>query len=211
MMTVAVLAGCTTDPYETGDSELSHVTADFVEAYTDADSKIYAMLTDEGEMLRLSKPLSVTGDAMADTLLRCKTYYDRMEGEMAMVRSMSLVPTPHISEPADTLRRDPLNISAAWVATNGKYVNLTLRLKTGQSNGEAVRHAVCVVRDSIVGDMTHLTLHHDQKGAPEHYTEEVYISLRTSEIETKYVTIHTNTYETSDFTRCLTLPDGTER
>lgn len=211
MIAVVLLTACANDPYETGDGIYSYVTADFVEAYTDADCKISTMLTDDGRMLRFEQPFVTGKDGVPDSIYRCMAYYDHLEGDRAKVRSLSLVPTPHITEPSDTLLRDPLEITAAWLAKNGRYVNLSIRYKTGLIKGESVRHNVCVVKDSIVGDTMHLTLHHDKKGTPEHYTEDAYISLRTTEIETKYVTIHTNTYEKTDFTRNLTKPNGTGR
>lgn len=207
MAAVALFTACASDPYETGDGTYSHVTADFVEAYTDANCNINTMLTDEGRLLKFEEPFTAGKDGVPDSLYRCTAYYDIQEGDKVKVRSLSLVPTPHITEPADTLLRDPLDITAAWVAKNGRYVNLSIRFKTGLVKGEAVRHLVCVVKDSIVGETTHLTLHHDQNGTPEHYTEDSYISLRATEIDTKYVTIHTNTYEKTDFTRSITMPD----
>lgn len=208
MAAALLLTACATDTYETGDGEYSHVSADFVEAYTDGDCNINSMLTDDGRMLRFEQPFTAGKDGVPDSLYRCTAYYDVTDGDKVKVRSLSLIPTPHISEPADTLLRDPLDMTAAWVAKNGRYVNLSIRFKTGLIKGESVRHFVCVVKDSIVGDTTHLTLHHDKKGTPEHYTEEAYLSLRATEIDTKFITIHTDTYEKTNFTRSLVMPDG---
>lgn len=43
-----LLESCTTEPYDSGDGELSYMRADFVEANTDSEKNVVSVKTDDG-------------------------------------------------------------------------------------------------------------------------------------------------------------------
>ena len=62
------LAACTIDAYEKGEGEYSLLTAELVEAYVDNDKHVSHVVTDQGERLTLTSPLTAQWIETPDTM-----------------------------------------------------------------------------------------------------------------------------------------------
>ena len=201
------LISCTQDGYEKGDGKYSNMRGDFVEAIVGADKTIVSLLTDDGETMPLSQPYSAKWITTPDTVYRCMLYYNKVrEGNgsySAEPISIGEVPCPKIvslTELESVMKNDPVNFESAWMSKTGKYLNLSLILKTGTQEGLESVQKLRVVQDTILTnpDSTStcfLHLYHDQGGVPEYYSAHVYASIITSPIPADSLRISINTYK----------------
>ena len=182
-------SACKTDAYESGDGRLSYVRADFVEANTDAEKKVFSAQTDDGLKLWLSPTLTAKWISTADSTYRALLYYNtadsiKTEGTVKPV-AISQVLAPQVSKPkvvGQVYPTDPLTFESSWKSRNGRYYNLGLSVKTGTSDGETSAQTIGILyRGSTVcssGQHVHrLQLVHDQNKVPEYYTTRVYVSV----------------------------------
>ena len=106
---------------------------------------------------------------------------------------------PNTLKDGETLHTDPLTLESTWTSANGKYLNLSLLVKTGVEEGLDARQTLGIVISNVteLGDGTHhydLVFYHHQNGVPEYYTTRVYSSIPTSFFksgDTATLTIHT--------------------
>ncbi|WP_028896965.1 NigD-like C-terminal domain-containing protein [Prevotella sp. HUN102] len=199
-LVLAALAACENNPYESGDSGLSYLRTDFVEANTNADSRFVSALTDDGEALQLASPLSADWATTPDSTYRALLYYNK-KGETVSPIAISKVLVMDIkSADAVEVVEDPVKFNAAWLSKNRKYLNLGLGLKTGKVEGDTKLQSLGVVCDSVKtenGVQTHyLRLHHRQNGVPEYYTTKLYVSIPIAGFrQGDILQLRMNTYE----------------
>lgn len=177
------MVSCTVDPYESGDSSLSYLKAEMVDMHV-VDKVVKSVVNDADEKLEVSSAFLLPQKMEhADTTYRMMLYYNKVEKAPVDIKSIRLahVVNPAKKDKALTLADDPLKLISAWKAENGAYLNLSLGLMTGNAEDEDAIQKIAVVADSVVaadGSKTYyLTLHHDQDGIPEFYTQMVYVSI----------------------------------
>lgn len=192
-----LLAACTIDAYEKGEGEYSLLTAELVEAYVDNDKHVSHVVTDQGERLILTSPLTAQWIETPDTMYRALLYYDQVEEGKAEPRSFGWV---GVLTPRDSIKggmkSDPLYTESKWVAKNHKYLNLRLRLLTGSTDDEKARHSIGLMKDAASSTPGHarMVLYHDQGGMPEYYSMVTYASIPLDSIKADTLTIVVKTY-----------------
>lgn len=208
---------CTNESYDTGDGGLSYLCADFVEARTTSDTIITEVVTDDGAALSISRPLRPSWASVPDTLYRALFYYNK-NGNPVEPLAMSRVPViiPRIQK--DSLLTDPVGVESVWMSASGKYVNISLLIKTGIPDSVDARQWISVVysppapRRGVLqtdtnphtphrgaggpyGEADTLLLLHSQNCVPEYYTSRMYVSIPTAALPPHdVVNIRVNTY-----------------
>lgn len=181
---VSLLAGCTSDPYDSGDSSLSYMRADFVDAYTTEARTIETAMTDDGEMLSFDRKLSCEWAEKADSVYRALLYYN--VGTSSLSAPIAIKPVyvlrPFEPEEGEVVDTDPVEFESAWKSRNGGYINLGLYVKTGKADNIEARQSIGVACSNIVLNedgtrQVFLTFCHDQGGVPEYYSTRLYVSV----------------------------------
>lgn len=196
---------CTQDNYEKGEGKYSLMRGDFAEAHVDGNKKIDYILTDDGDRLPLTKLITTSWILTADTLYRCRLYYNKVEagaeGQQAEVVSIGQVPCPPFKSSSEMeVKTDPVKFGSIWRSKSGKYINLRLSLMTGISDDTASVHKLALIADTILvhPDNTstrRIRLHHDRHGMPEYYTTELFLSIPSDSIGADSLSILVNTYD----------------
>lgn len=75
VVAAALLASCTTEQYDSGDGKLSYLRSDFVEACTDAQSRMSSFTTDEQLSLLVEGTPKVSWMTTPDSTYRALVYY----------------------------------------------------------------------------------------------------------------------------------------
>lgn len=75
VVAVALFASCTTEQYDSGDGKLSYLRSDFVEACTDAQSRMSSFTTDEQLSLQVEGTPKVSWMTTPDSTYRALVYY----------------------------------------------------------------------------------------------------------------------------------------
>ena len=205
-------SSCSQDVYDKGEGKYSLMRGDFAEAKVNASRHIVSITTDDGDQLPLAEPYTAKWITTADTLYRCMLYYNKVENDqgspMADMISIAQVPCPTIvplSEFDKEMRTDPVKFESSWMSKSGKYLNVSLQVKTGVTDDTAAVQSLALICDTIMayptlvpGDTvrtTHLRLHHDQGNVPEYYSTQVYLSIPVPALGTDSVRISINTYD----------------
>ena len=202
LVAVGLMCGCTQDAYEKGEGKYSLLRGDFAEAIVNSSKQVTGIVTDDGDELALTIPYTAKWVTRPDTTYRCMLYYNKVENK-AEVLSMGQVPCPaikKISEIGNTLITDPVKFESSWMSKTGRYINLSILLKTGVTDDTAAVQSLALVSDTIITHpdntkIRHLILHHDQGNVPEYYSTQVYISIPTNRIDADSVRISVNSYD----------------
>ena len=151
LVSLLVVSACEHDFYETGDSELSYLHTDFVEARTNELGAFVSAKTDDGEELTLSPAVKSKWATRPDTTYRALLYYDRVEKGVTTSFALNpvLVLRPHLTFDLASVSTDPLGFESLWMSKNRKYLNLTLVLKSGQTDDKKSIQSLALVCDSI--------------------------------------------------------------
>lgn len=198
---LTVFISCEQDNYEKGEGRYSLMRGDFAELRIDADLRATTIVTDDLERLSLKEPYTAKWIARPDTTYRCLLYYNKVD-DKAEVISMGQVPCPPIvslDEFEEKVCTDPVKLESIWLSKSGKYLNMSLQLKTGHTDDTtAVQHLAFVSDTLLVNpDKTqtlYIRLHHDQGNVPEYYSIQSYVSLPTDKIPADSVRLIVNTY-----------------
>lgn len=197
-----LVVSCTVDPYESGDTSLSYLTAEMVDMHV-VGREVRSIVTDADEQLAVSSSYRLPENMEhRDTTYRMMLYYNK-EGnkpiELKSLRRAYVVKTSD-KQSSLTLHDDPVKLISAWKAQNSSYINLSLGLMVGNAENEDAIHKLGIVVDSVEamsdGSKTYyLTLHHDQDSIPEYYTQTVYVSVPLKECAVgDRICIKMNTY-----------------
>ncbi len=205
------LAACEVGGYDTEEGEYTYLTAEFVEAWAEADGSVARVETDGGDTLWLSPPATPSWVAATDTAYRAVLYYDWSGTSTVSPRSLSAVTTvrPIEAQRLDTVIADPVELESVWVSATGKYLNMGVYMKIGDTGDADLYHTVAILTDSVskAADgrtCAHLRLYHDQGGVPEYYSQKYYISVPRQSIPADSVTLQVETYD-GTVTRSLSL------
>lgn len=201
LVVVCLVYGCTQDVYDKGEGKYSLMRGDFAEAIVNSNKQITKIITDDGDELSLTTPYSAKWVTKADTTYRCMLYYNK-DGNQAEVLSIGQVSCPsviHLSDFNKDLVTDPVKFESTWMSKNGRYLNLSMYLKTGVTDDTAAVQSLAVISDTLIThtdnkQIRHLILHHDQGNVPEYYSTQVYISIPTERIDADSVRISINSY-----------------
>ena len=188
---VLFFIACTTDNYDTGDGKYSYLRADFVEAHSSEAGFIDYALSDTADSLSFSTPLSASWATKGDSIYRALLYYNKVDTG-ALPITISRVPILQIRTTTrpDTLKTDPVTFESIWMSSNRKYLNLSLSVKTGKSDGQTATQSIGLFRkEATAGHTLYLQLTHNQNGVPEYYSSHVYLSIPMNNISTG-TTIH---------------------
>lgn len=122
---------------------------------------------------------------------------------MAEPKGLSLVPTltaVPVGEMQVPVKTDPLQFESLWLATNRRYLNLSIIVLTGKADDEELQQTVALVQDSLVehadGKRTACyRLFHDQGNVPQYYSSQHYLSLPLSSIQADTLRLSIQTYD----------------
>lgn len=197
------LFSCTSDPYDTGDTSLSYMRADFSDVYTDGTGLACSAMTDDGDSIIFDNKFKCGWECKPDSVYRVLLYHNLLEGMSSSPIAMSQVYVlyPFTVTETTEMYTDPVVFESAWKSGNGRYLNLGLYLKTGQADGIDARHTIGVACEKIVvnddGTRTvYLTLYHEQNNVPEYYSTRLYASIPMSVFKHgDIIRISVNTYD----------------
>ena len=198
---ITVLCSCSKDAYEKGEGKYSLMRGDFAEAIVNSGKQVTGIITDDGDEFTLTTPYTAKWVTTADTTYRCMLYYNKI-GDKAEVLSMGQVPCVGVTPLSKFDRRlvtDPVKFESTWMSKSGRYLNLSLLLKTGITDDSTAVQSLAIVSDTVITQpdnkrIRHLVLHHDQANVPEYYSTQVYISIPTQRIDADSVRISINSY-----------------
>lgn len=192
MLTAVLTASCEHDSYDTGEGQYSRLHTDYVTIKV-RDNYVQSITTDEDKVLSLGREMKIDVEPK-DTTLRWLLYYNGTRRDEPQANNnnnnenIEIVGSNpmFLLKPIDrseviTMKTDPVTVTSVWMASNGKYLNLRLGLKTGNSDG-AAKHSVALVRSGVSGDVVYYTLYHDQADVPQYYTQEYFFTVETLEM-----------------------------
>ena len=203
VMSLLIVSACEHDFYETGDSELSYLHTDFVEARTNELSAFASATTDNGTQLTLKPAIKEQWAKRPDTTYRALLYYNKVENGITSSFAISPVAVlrPRLALDLPIVYTDPVGFESVWISKNHKYLNLTLILKTGKTEDEKAVQTLAIVCDSIKempsgGRSLYLRLYHHQNGVPEYYSKRVFTSIPLDGFNQKdSIYLNINTYK----------------
>ena len=193
---------CSQDVYAKGEGKYSWLRGDFAEAVVNSNQQVTKIVTDDGDELSLTAPYTAKWVSKADTTYRCMLYYNKVDNQAEVV-SMGQVPCANIALLSDfdkPLLTDPVKFESTWMSKTGKYLNLSLQLKTGVTDDSTAAQSLAIISDTLVKyadgkQIRHLILYHDQGNVPEYYSTKVYLSIPTNRIDADSVRISINSYD----------------
>ena len=199
---LSTLISCTQDAYEKGEGEYSLLRGDFAEAVVNSTKQVTKIITDDGDELFVTSPYTARWIAKADTTYRCMLYYNKVEGKADVV-SMGQVPCAAIvplSKFDKELKTDPVKFESTWLSKTGRYLNLSILVKTGATDDTTAVQSLAIVCDTLIThtdgkQIRSLILHHDQGNVPEYYSTQVYVSIPTNRIDADSIRISINSYD----------------
>lgn len=198
-----LLAGCQQEPYDTGDTSLSYLNAEMVSVHV-RGNEIVSIINDADNQLPVPPEIKVHESlAHNDTTYRMMMYYVREGNEEIKIVKSQMAMLMKISEDAAAkpYPTDPVIMTSAWMAPNGKHLNLSLGVKTSVQEDKEAAQTMALVTDSV--KMTeggrrrrYVTLSHDQATVPQFYTTTIYLSIPTDQyLEGDEIVFRVNTYE----------------
>ena len=199
---LSTLISCTQDAYEKGEGEYSLLRGDFVEAVVNSNKQVAKIITDDGDEMLVTSPYTAKWIAKADTTYRCMLYYNKVDGKAEVV-SMGQVPCAAImplSKFEKELKTDPVKFESTWMSKTGRYLNLSIQVKSGVTDDTTAVQSLAIVSDTLIThpdgkQIRSLILHHDQGNVPQYYSTQVYISIPTNRIDADSVRISINSYD----------------
>ena len=197
-----LFSSCTQDAYEKGEGEYSLLRGDFAEAVVNSNKQVAKIITDDGDEMLVTSPYTAKWIAKADTTYRCMLYYNKVEGKAEVV-SMGQVPCAAIvplSKFEKELKTDPVKFESTWMSKTGRYLNLSIQVKSGVTDDTTAVQSLAIVSDTLIThsdgkQIRNLILHHDQGNVPEYYSTQVYVSIPTNRIDADSVRISINSYD----------------
>lgn len=199
---LSTLISCTQDAYEKGEGEYSLVRGDFAEAVVNSSKQVTKIVTDDGDELFLTSPYTAKWVAKADTTYRCMLYYNKVDGkaEIVSMGQVSCVGVYPLSQFDKEFKTDPVKFESTWMSKTGRYLNLSIQVKTGTADDTAAVQSLAVVSDTLIThpdgkQIRSLILHHDQGNVPQYYSTQVYFSIPTDRIDADSVRISINSYD----------------
>ena len=196
------MASCQNDGYDTGDSAYSYITAELVLLHTNSNKAVAYATLDDGSQLQFSNTFGLKWAEEADADYRALLYYDKPLDGSTSVKARGVTPVPIVSiskpEKVEQMYTDPLGIESVWVAKNKTFLNMSLLLKSGSTDGDTQQTVGLVEqgRSTNADGKQHVVLemYHNQGGVPQYYTVQQYVSVSLTELNADVVEIQANTY-----------------
>lgn len=170
LLMMALLAACSGDDYYYPPVRLEYVTG-----YSDADARLQAIRTDDGELL----PVWKDGSGLSlspDSLIRMVTNYevtDKGTTVYAAVAAIAPLPLPAGSF-TDGIQTDPADVQSIWMGWN--YLNIVLAVK-GQNGVHRFHFIEDSVQEGSNRTDVYLRLYHDNGDDVQAYTQRAYLSV----------------------------------
>ena len=134
LLTVCFFVSCDNESYESGDTDLSYLYADFVMARTAEAKQVVSAVNDDGEQITLDSPLATEWTTTADSTYRALLYYTYNSAEDEKPHGVSLVNVPVLLPktlaPNEADATDPVGWESAWLSAQQPFLNLSLQ-RTG--------------------------------------------------------------------------------
>ena len=197
-----MLIACETDSYNKGEGNYSLMQADFAVLTVDAQKRGVSFQTDDGVSYQLTPPFTAKWIEKADTTYRTIMYYNKLSDTQAEPTAIGLVvtmhPVPHWR--FKELPQDPIGVESAWLAKNGKYLNVGLLMKTGRIDDEELPQNIGLAQDTVIvhPDQTrtaYYRLLHSQNGIPQYYTNRRYASIVLPTVKPDTIRLSIMTYD----------------
>ena len=193
---------CEQDVYDKGDTNLSYMRADFVEAVVGSNKQVTYVLTDDDEPLPLTTAYTAKWIDRPDTVYRAVLYYNYVDqtAESLNLARVSTISVKPLSQLTTDVKTDPLGLESVWLSNNKRYLNLSLVVKTGAVDDKAEIHTLGIIGDTITtGDdglrTYQLRLYHSQGDVPQYYSQRVYFSIPLSGLPVDALQLSVNTYD----------------
>lgn len=185
LILVTSLVACSEDAYETGDTNLSYMSAEMVNMRVKGKD-VVSIINDSQNSLEFKKGLKVAESmARPDTIYRLMLYYSNVVGSPIEIYDYYMVPMLNPLPPAEalTVSTDPLKLTSIWMSPDESYLNLNLGVKGGKADDK--KHVICVTEDSVVTEQSgcshhYFTLRHAQNDIPQYVTSDLFVSLPLS-------------------------------
>lgn len=199
---ILLLVACQTDSYDKGEGQYSLMQGDFADLIVNGQKQGVSFHTDEGDSYQLTTPLTAKWIATADTTYRAIIYYNKVADHqaepVAVGTVVTLTPIEHWRFKEQP--QDPLGFESAWIAKNGKYLNIGLLMKTGRIDDEELPHNIGLAQDTVIvnADNTktaYYRLLHSQNGIPQYYTNRRYVSILLPQALPDTIHFQLETYE----------------
>ncbi|MBQ2209277.1 MAG: NigD-like protein [Prevotella sp.] len=199
---ILLLVACQTDSYDKGEGQYSLMQGDFADLIVNGQKQGVSFQTDEGDSYQLTTPLTAKWIATADTTYRSIIYYNKVADHqaepLAVGTVVTLTPIEHWRFKEQP--QDPLGFESAWLAKNGKYLNIGLLMKTGRIDDEELPHNIGLAQDTVIvnADNTktaYYRLLHSQNGIPQYYTNRRYVSILLPKALPDTIHFQLETYE----------------
>lgn len=211
ILAALLAASCTTETYDSGNGKYSYLLAEFAEVHT-AEAKLadYAV-NDAGRHITFASPLAVRWADTPDTLYRALLYYNNTPAASEPLAALQVyVLNPLEKDSVSSTATDPVTLESTWQSENGRWLNLSLLVKTGKSEDENAFQSIGMMSSLDEDSLLHLTLLHDQGAVPQYYTTRVYVSVPLDDTVQLPLRLTVNTYE-GPFTQTLSCQDGQPR
>lgn len=185
---MAMLVSCSNDDDDYGYAEM---TAEICDVYTSSAKTLAYAIADDDSRLNFQTTLAASWATKTDTVYRALLYYNKVHDEafvqpVAAERVMFLAPVAATEEKEWMDVMDPLSLDAAWYAKNGRYLNLRLSVKSGNTEDDKQKQSLGLVCDTVMtsaqGRKYCYRLCHAQNDVPTYYTVEVFASVPTDDV-----------------------------
>ena len=193
---------CTRDTYDKGEGKYSLLRGDFAEAFVNSSKQVTKIVTDDGDELSLTSPYSAKWIVKPDTTYRCMLYYNKVDdqAEVFSMGQVSCAAIKSLAELGKPMLTDPVKFESTWMSKTGRYLNLSIQLKTGVTDDTAAVQSLAIVSDTLITHsdnkrIRHLVLYHNQGNVPQYYSTQVYMSIPTERIDADSVQISINSYD----------------
>lgn len=197
---LCLACACSVDPYEAGDGRYSYLKAEMAELHTVAKNKADYAITDQGERLTLTPPLTCNWANTPDSIYRAMLYYTQTPQHTQGVMAVN-VWVMHPAETQNQVPTDPVKLESCWLSHNKRYLNLRMGIMTGKPEDADSKQKIGVIRrktdTSATGQKTiSLQLLHAQNNVPAYYTTTVYISIPITQYQSgDTIRMSVNTYQ----------------
>ena len=224
-LAAALMTGCTSDQYDSGDGKYSYLRSDFAIVCTDAQSRMGSFTTDERQTWTADGSPKVSWMTTPDSTYRALVYYaapSDADGDItnggyinggsteatSSLKAVKIFAVQNVLCPEikrwhsdKDMKTDPVKLEAMWLSTDRKYVNITFDVKTGSTTSDAEGQSIGATLREVVANANgthtaHITLCHDQGGVPQYYSSRQYASLAVSQMqEADTAVVTVNTYD----------------
>ncbi len=199
---LVLITGCTTDAYDKGNGTYSGLQAELADVSIAADRSATGFVTDNGARYTFDTPVQVAWAKEVDSTYRAAVYFEDLGDGTAHCLSLGRVPT---LRPVEHWRMKPtaddaVDYESVWPSGSGRYVNLTLLLKSGEDGSDKL-HSIALAQDTVIchadgRNTAHYRLFHDQNDIPQYYTDRYYVSILlpdTTQLDTVQLQMNTTT------------------